>query len=702
MMCCYGAYTGYMDFLTEVPSYQARATLQVNDKNSSPSAFLEDFEAFSMVGEFLLEMELIRSTYLIRKALKKIPIKIGYWKMEPNGWVQQYKPLPFKVAYKIQDSSWLDTPFFLELHKDGSWDLQGTKANGEALILHMAKGKAAQFKDLNLSLHSPTWETGRYKVIIRSQTRLMEIFADMDNLLVRLQDEHVALINIYYWHAVPAIATDYVNALAQTYLENFLVRKKEMAQRALGTLKDQIAKEELKLQMTEENLFAYRDKIKIWDVSSFRKLHLDILTESETRKLNTQLKIKDLENLATILKNLEDDNERQINYGSVRDKGYLHALEQIAKLQRKLKTSRLGLTAEHPKIKKIQEEISQIIVDLSSRVRRTLKTYQGLESKLENKSEKSGDQILRLPEVEQNLRYLERRVAFRQRALDSLNIKMIDAYVSSMSNFSFHRILEHELAPEEPIKPLSHVKIGVTSLMYTLYAVFFLLFLQGIKGVLTDAEDVSEHLELPIRAEALLNPFPQEPISQGMINLATDLILDQEVRIITLFDFKAHPDKFHSSYQLAYVLAELDQKTLLLNAAEDSIIPKEPYPTHANLDILQVGKREQDFPAKVLQHKNWDRTLDHLSKQYAYIVYVMQGIKETQDSLTLMKTSDLNLYAAGLYRSKIVHLKKVQEYLQENEVPHSELLLLSNSGSSLFEKVTAQISGIFHTYKNSL
>lgn len=187
-----------------------------------------------------------------------------------------------------------------------------------------------------------------------------------------------------------------------------------------------------------------------------------------------------------------------------------------------------------------------------------------------------------------------------------------------------------------------------------------------------------------------------------MINLATDLILDQKIQVITLFDYQPHADKFQSSYQLAYTLAQLDQKTLFLNSAEDHLIPKEPYPRHKNLDIMQVGKRENDFPAKVLQHKDWNRTLKALCKQYNYIIYVMQGIKGMQDSLSLMRTSDLNLYVAGLYRSKIAHLQKVQDYLQTNDIPNTELILLSKPTEKIFSKLIAQISGMIHRIKDRI
>lgn len=298
-----GAYVGYQEFRSESPSFEARATIQVNDKHSSGSEFLENFEAFSVVGEFLLEMEMIRSSFLIRKALQKLSLKTAYFQTHPKGWKQHYKVLPFEFQASFTDSSWLDREFIIEVDGEEHLQLSFEEVSGGKATIQLKSGQILKYQDLNVIIRpfgtNKGIVEGQYKVIVRSEESLMAIFYDLSNLLVRLQDEHVALINIYYWHQHPGIATDFVNALATTYIEDFIERKKELAGRALGTLELQISIAELKLQEAESQLFDYRDQVKIWEVSSFRKLHLDILSETETRKLNASLKIKDLENLVT-------------------------------------------------------------------------------------------------------------------------------------------------------------------------------------------------------------------------------------------------------------------------------------------------------------------------------------------------------------------------------------------------------------------
>ncbi|MEM6803928.1 MAG: hypothetical protein AAF696_21160 [Bacteroidota bacterium] len=703
-MAALGSYQGYQAFLTQSPSFQARATIQVHDKNTSGAEFLEHFEAFSLVGEFLFELDILRSTYLIRQAVERLPLKMALWESRPLGWHQYYKQLPIYPRYSYTDSIWLDREITLDVHADQSWEMSFEEASGEQAILKMKAGEVAAYAGMKLSLEAEqkgeSLKSGTYKIIIRSDAALMEIFADMDNLLVRLQDEHVGLINIYYWHPVPALATDFVNELAAIYIVDFVKRKKEMALRALKSLKIQLSLAENKLEKAEMDLYQFRDDVSIWEVSSYRKLHLDILAEAETRKLNTHLKIKDLENLSALLYQLNQNLEAKLNYESIRDRGYLDALEQIADLQKELARRKLNLTAEHPLIIQLTQEINQIINDLSLRVKRTLETYKEVYKDLGGKISRSGGEILRLPLVEQKLAFLERNVAFRQRTLDSLNLKTIDAYVSSMSDFSFHRILEHELVPEEPIKPLFHVKVGVSALMYTLMAIFLLLFLKGGKGLITHPEEALEDLELPIRCMASLEAFPQKAISQGMINLATDLILDGEVNILSIIDYQNHPDKRTAAFQLAYVFAELGKRVLVLQTSShsQSSVLSENFPGHELMDILEVGEKG-GFPAQVVQHKDWGKSLEKLRQEYDYLIFLVDDLRKFQDTLPFLGKSQLCLYAAGLYRTKVSWVKKVQSLLEENQLREIELFLLENPNLRISRKLLARVQDFFEGLK---
>ena len=94
-----------------------------------------------------------------------------------------------------------------------------------------------------------------------------------------------------------------------------------MAGRALGTLGATNFYGRIEVARGGSPAFRLSGQGKNMEVSSFRKLHLDILAETETRKLNASLKIKDLENLVIILDQLQKNQQAEVNYESIRDQG---------------------------------------------------------------------------------------------------------------------------------------------------------------------------------------------------------------------------------------------------------------------------------------------------------------------------------------------------------------------------------------------
>ena len=71
---------GMINLYYAVPTYSTTATLMINDKESGASSFLKNFESFSVVGQLLTEVEVLRSKYLMEKAISKLDIETSYYR----------------------------------------------------------------------------------------------------------------------------------------------------------------------------------------------------------------------------------------------------------------------------------------------------------------------------------------------------------------------------------------------------------------------------------------------------------------------------------------------------------------------------------------------------------------------------------------------------------------------------------------------
>ena len=90
------------------PSYEAQATLKINEKDSGTSAFWKDFESFSTTGALLSEIEVLRSRHLISKALSKLDFDVSVYRYDRNTRRELYHRSPFTIAYTLHDEKALD------------------------------------------------------------------------------------------------------------------------------------------------------------------------------------------------------------------------------------------------------------------------------------------------------------------------------------------------------------------------------------------------------------------------------------------------------------------------------------------------------------------------------------------------------------------------------------------------------------------
>ncbi|MEL6256440.1 MAG: hypothetical protein AAFR87_30840, partial [Bacteroidota bacterium] len=56
-------------------------------------------------------------------------------------------------------------------------------------------------------------------------------------------------------------------------------------------------------------------------------------------------------------------------------------------------------------------------------------------------------------------------------------------------------------------------------------------------------------------------------------------------------------------------------------------------------------------------------------------------------------------YVASLYKSKLSHLKKVQKYLDENEIGKTEIIILEKGNISLWQKIQTRIKDLVENSK---
>ncbi|MEO0473457.1 MAG: Wzz/FepE/Etk N-terminal domain-containing protein, partial [Bacteroidota bacterium] len=192
-----GGILGMVSLYYAVPEYQTVATLQINDKESGASAFLKNFEAFSITGQILTEVEVLRSRYLMEKTLKKLPLRVSFFQEVRGNLRELYTETPFQIDYTLVDSALMDRVFELEAFPDGELVLR-VSLKGEMTSFRGRLGEIIGVPGMALRIvaKASDWQSmvGKpYAFRINSIQRMISFYGG-HRLQVVLPDKEVSIV----------------------------------------------------------------------------------------------------------------------------------------------------------------------------------------------------------------------------------------------------------------------------------------------------------------------------------------------------------------------------------------------------------------------------------------------------------------------------------------------------------------------------
>src|SRR5574343_1556024 len=165
-----------------VPMYETTAKLKLADINTGvPSSNLfRDFDVFASASKIGSEVEMVKSTMLVERALDSLGFGIDYWRVGKMKKVELYKETPFKVVAEINDEKGHDKAYTLIIKNQTEFTMTtptGEEVDGLFDEVYQTKvGKIIIFKNEELLQSRPNMTfADHYEFTIYSQDHLVEM-----------------------------------------------------------------------------------------------------------------------------------------------------------------------------------------------------------------------------------------------------------------------------------------------------------------------------------------------------------------------------------------------------------------------------------------------------------------------------------------------------------------------------------------------
>jgi len=488
-----------------VPMYQGFSLLRLDDKSTGLSGtnLYKDFDVFFTPQKIAAEVEVIKSGELISRIVDKLNYDVSYYRVGRVKRTELYADLPFKAEFEYLSSQYLDKEFLLEVNDSTSFRL-AYPTKGE---LTWVDGQFSQDIDaggfrLKLNLLDPV--NGKIKSKLLGQyvfvhhSKLKQMATIKSNLFIKAVDKDVAVIRIGFKSQVPEKASEVVNAVAKTYIENYIDIRTNAADKTGSFIEDRLSFVSEKLRKSERDLEVYRSKNGIVNLRQQTETGLREASQIRVQYNNILMQEAALDSLNKYI-NLGNPNfmelAPQVAFG---DLLFTELVKKLKTFQGERRELLMKYTPENQKVRVVSAKIDDLIVYLKESIRKTKQDMEIRRKELKEFLDKVESQFDQLPTNEKKLVILEREFRLNQEMYNFLTQKRLEASIVKAATISFHQILEYGVPSYTAVSPNKKLILFVSGLLGILISLAFIYLREFLSGKITTRNQLEKLTALPI------------------------------------------------------------------------------------------------------------------------------------------------------------------------------------------------------------
>lgn len=564
----------YLNYVT--PMYESTAKLKLADTQEGvPSANLfKDFDVFATPNKISTEIEVLKSTSLIEKTLKKLPFSTEIYRKGKVRSVELFGDSPIKVESILNDEKNYDKKFIINITSNQNFTIKASDSAKEVkgtfgVPTAIKGGKILITKNDSYLQSKPGAKiVDQYEVEFMSREKLLDkVNKNLDIVSV---DKDVPVIRINYKSNVPEKASLLVNTLAETYIQDYIENKYRAANTTVDFLKNEIGQANNKLSGAENRIENYRNKENIINIPQETETDLRKISQLKIQKSNLKMNLDAIKNLNNYISEGKDNYlDLAPNFEAFNDLLSTEMVKNMKLLQAEKKELLLTYTPEHEKVKVIDSKIKDLTDYQTESIKNTQRNLQIKYNDIDRDIQIAEQAFIGLPEKEKLLNIMNREFNLYEKNYNFLNEKRIDAEIAKAAKISFHKIITKGELPKQPVSPMRSIIIIVAAIMSMIGSIALIYAVHFAKAKVNDVYTIEKNSTIPVafttpfikNRENIMHHFLENVLEMEL----KEIIKDKNLICITSYD-KSKQHRFHSKNIIKALQAQ-SRKVLVIDVA---------------------------------------------------------------------------------------------------------------------------------------
>ena len=699
--------TGYkVYFMPDI--YRATSTVEVQVKgwfslsNRDPKANALTGE---MVNNIYTEMEIIKSRFLIKKAIKSVDFSHRYYIKQGFLEKELYKESPVDVnltkgfgrsfiLIPIDKESFILKTNLPQMNKDTPNIYKKRHRYGERV-------KNIYF-DLTVNRTNIPVKYKEYRFVVIDPAKIPAMLKG--NVSVAPISRKATILGVSFSGTVPLRVQEFANELSKKYLQQSVERRTWEAIKTIELINKQLKKINLQLKSVVSKIEKFRKQTMIVNIDERVQRLSDKLAEYESELVMLELKselIKSFLKRVNAGKRLESLTMAGIG---IDDTTTADVLESLRKEILNYRDLLRDYTASHPTVKKSRDKINLLKDILTQAVNNILR---GLEQKIEFLHGKVNDiksELTSLPEAQRKYLALQRALKASEEFYAYLLEKRTEAEIRRASNMNLNRIVDTALLPQTPVAPKRHFYILAGFIIGLILGILYAILKEILDDRVKTEDEVKDLTTVPMLGtiphfghdydEVTTLKKPKSVAAESFRNVRTNLSFmstKSQGLIIAVTSTIQGEGKTLISANIGAVVAMSNKKTIVVSMdmrrptihrkfkVQNSIGMSNILSGHAklseiiqtteynNLDIITSGPIPPN-PSELLGSPLLPKILEKLKEKYDVIVIDTPPIGPVTDGKLILPYCDIVAYVLRAGYSRKNFIESMEEiYLERDE-----------------------------------
>lgn len=696
--------TAYLYLRYTTPIYRAAGTISFVSENNRGDKFEQIFKA-NQTEDILAEMEILRSSSLMERVIKKADLQTNYSAVGKIKSLNIYKNSPFRLdIFELADSA---RYFSMAIDFDTQTDFRLNNEKQTFKIGQIFKNANGVFR---ISNPDNSIIGKKYSVSWTPAIMLAPAYASVIRVAPKVAGSMIYNISIDNTNL--RLGSDIINNLIDEYRIANIEYRNITTMQTLNFINDRMMILEKDLDSVEKKLLSFRQFFDIIDMEEQSRQYFEKIADADKVQNEFRMNLQIVELIEEYLSDKNNLYEKVPSSLGIDNESFQKlVLEYNAKVTKRKTLLDAGTKQENIIVKNLESQSEEIRIAIFESLKNSKKLYQALINDATSTGGTARTELKFLPQRAKELLEIEREKDIKQRLYNFLLEKREETAMSKASTIPNSKILSYAVGVSKPIKP-NRKGIQILAIILGIGLPAMFIFLQEIINdkvytrfdieKITTASILGEVGHSYSSSSMIVSKTNRSMVSEQFRIIRSNLqyVLNKTEKPVIMItsSFSAEGKSFITT-NIGGVMALAGKKTVILefdirkpklfsglklsfkNGITNFLVGKTTLeelpikvPGFENLYAISCGPVPPN-PSELLLDSRVEELFDWLKENFDIIIMDTAPVGMVSDAMTLGKFADSTLYIVRQGHTYKKQIALIDEFYEEQRLPKISIIL---------------------------